>query len=438
MKEKFHFIGIKGSGMSSLAQILFDNGYSVQGSDIEETLFTQKGLEDRGIMMFPFDKKNITGEHIYIIGNAFDEKNIEVKKVLLENCKYYRYHEFLGYLMQRFVSIGISGTHGKTSTTSLLAHVLKKQFPTSALIGDGTGYGEKQSKFFVFEACEYKRHFLKYNPDYSIITNIDYDHPDYFSGIDDVLDAFNDFAGNTNKNVIVCGDDINTSRLKNYNQAITYGLNQNNIVSAQNINVNTEYTMFEVYLKGENQGSVKIPQHGTHAIQNTLAVITVCLLEGMSVSNIAPHLLSFAGAKRRFNIEKWNDSYVVDDYAHHPREIEATIEAARQKFPDREVVAVFQPHTYTRTATFLEGFKNSLGKADKVFGCDIFGSARESAETLSINHLTDLIPGSEVLTLETIEKLADHRDSVLLFMGAGDIGKYIEAYKNKNQIKKQA
>ncbi|MGF7535755.1 UDP-N-acetylmuramate--L-alanine ligase [Bacillus mexicanus] len=438
MKEFFHFIGIKGSGMSSLAQILFDNGYPVQGSDIEETLFTQKGLEKRGIKMFPFDEKNISGEHIYIIGNAFDEKNKEVKKVLDENYRHYRYHEFLGVFMQRFVSIGVSGTHGKTSTTSLLAHVLKNQFPTSALIGDGTGYGEKQSKFFAFEACEYKRHFLKYNADYSIITNVDYDHPDYFTGIEDVLDAFNGFAKNTKKKVIVCGDDLNTSKLNRYNQAITYGINEHNIVNAQNIKVRPEFTMFEVYFKGEKQGMVKIPQHGNHAIQNALAVITVCLLEGMSISNVAPHLLSFAGAKRRFNVEKWNDFVVVDDYAHHPKEIEVTIEAARQKFPDKQLVAVFQPHTYTRTATFLEGFKSSLGKADKVYGCSIFGSARESAETLSINHLTNLIPGSEVLTLETIDKLTDHRNAVLLFMGAGDIGKYIDAFKDNIKIKKQA
>lgn len=438
MKEKFHFIGIKGSGMSSLAQILFDNGYEVQGSDIEAELFTQKGLEKRGIKMFPFSKKNITGEHIYIIGNAFNEKNEEVKKVLEENYSSYKYYEFLGKIMERFTSIGISGTHGKTSTTSLLSHVLTNLYPTSALIGDGTGYGSMDSRFFTFEACEYKRHFLWYKPDYAVITNVDFDHPDYFSGLEDVLNAFDGFAENTKKRVIVCGDDINTSRLKMYDQTITYGLNENNDVVAQNVEINPSLTSFDVIFKGEKQGRVKIPLHGKHAIQNALAVITICLLEGMSLYDITPHLLSFTGAKRRFNVEEWNNSVIVDDYAHHPREIEATIETARQKFPDREVVAIFQPHTFTRTATFLNEFKDSLSMADKVFGCPIFGSARESNETLSIDDLLNLIDGADVLTLDSIQKLTLYSGSVLLFMGAGDIGKYIEAYKNENMMQKHA
>ncbi|MCK2000161.1 UDP-N-acetylmuramate--L-alanine ligase [[Brevibacterium] frigoritolerans] len=439
MKERFHFIGIKGSGMSSLAQILFDNGYEVQGSDVETELFTQKGLEQREIKMFPFSKENISGDHIYIIGNAFNESNEEVKAVMQNSFKSYKYHEFLGIFMKKFISIGISGTHGKTSTTSLLSHILTKLFPTSALIGDGTGYGTMDSKYFSFEACEYQRHFLSYNPDYSIITNIDFDHPDYFSGLSDVLNAFDDFSERTQKRVIVCGDDAHTPKLKKYRQTVTYGLKEHNDIFADNIEINSEATSFDVIFKGERQqGRVKIPQHGNHAIQNALAVLTVCLLEGMKISEVAPHLMTFAGAKRRFNIEQWNDAIIVDDYAHHPKEIEVTIEAARQRYPGREVVAIFQPHTFTRTATFLNGFSESLSSADKVYGCPIFGSAREHNATLSIQDLVNLIPDSDVLTLDSIQKLSSHSDSVLLFMGAGDIGKYIDAYKDENNFQKQA
>jgi len=438
LKEKFHFIGIKGSGMSSLAQILFDNGFEVQGSDIEAELFTQKGLDERGIKMFPFSKENISGEHIYILGNAFNESNEEVKEVLSKSYKSYKYHEFLGNWMKRFTSIGISGTHGKTSTTSLLSHVLTNLFPTSALIGDGTGYGMMDSKYFSFEACEYKRHFLWYSPDYAIITNIDFDHPDYFEDLNDVLNAFNNFASQSGKKVVVCGDDAHTPKLKNYKLAVTYGLKEGNVVQATNIEVNPQTTSFEVIFKGENQGKVKIPLHGNHAIQNTLAVLTVCLLEGMSIYDVAPHLMTFKGAKRRFNTEDWNDAVIVDDYAHHPKEIEVTIEAARQKYPNREIVAVFQPHTFTRTAKFLDEFKDSLSKADKVYGCPIFGSARELDATLTIEDLLTLIPNSDTLTIENIDKLASHSDSVLLFMGAGDIGKYIEAYKQDTAMQQHA
>ncbi|QJX80725.1 UDP-N-acetylmuramate--L-alanine ligase [Priestia megaterium] len=438
MKEKFHFIGIKGSGMSSLAQILFDNGYEVQGSDIEDNLFTQKGLDQRGVSMFGFSKENITGEHTYIIGNAFNDLNEEVKEVMSKKYKSYRYHDFLGQWMKKFTSVGISGTHGKTSTTSLLSHVLTNLYPTSALIGDGTGYGMMDSKYFSFEACEYKRHFLSYGPDYAIITNIDFDHPDYFQGLNDVLDAFNHFADNATKKVIVCGDDAHTPKLQKYKQTVTYGLNEGNDIRATDIDINPKVTSFNVNFKGEDQGRVRIPLHGNHAIQNTLAVLTVCLLEGMSIYDVAPHLMTFKGAKRRFNIEEWNDAVIVDDYAHHPREIEVTIETARQKYPDKEVVAIFQPHTFTRTATFLNEFTDSLNKADKVYGCPIFGSAREKDATLTIEDLLNLIPNGEVLTVESIEKLSSHQDSVLLFMGAGDIGKFIEAYKNYNAMQQHA
>lgn len=438
MKEKYYFIGIKGSGMSSLAQILFDNGFEVLGSDIEDQLFTQKGLEERNITLLPFSKDNITEEHTYIIGNAFTDKNEEVKAVLDNNYTSYKYHEFLGKWMNRFTSIGISGTHGKTSTTSLLSHVLTCKFPTSALIGDGTGYGALDSKYFSFEACEYKRHFLSYSPDYAVITNIDFDHPDYFKNLEDVLDAFDDYTDNAKRKVIVCGDDPNVPLLKKYKQTVTYGIGEHNSVYAKDIQINPAETSFDVVFKGEMQGRVRIPLHGNHAIKNTLAVLTVCLLEGMSVNDVAPHLMTFKGAKRRFSIENWNDSIIVDDYAHHPTEIEVTIETARQKFPNKEIVAIFQPHTFTRTATFVNEFEVALSKADKVFGCPIFGSAREQIGKLSIDDVVKSIPNSDVLTLDAINKLAPHNNSVLLFMGAGDIGKYIVAYKEANILEKHA
>ncbi|MGN5650652.1 UDP-N-acetylmuramate--L-alanine ligase [Bacillus sp. Brlt_9] len=434
MKEKYHFVGIKGSGMSSLAQILFDNGYEVQGSDIESETFTQIGLEKRNISMFPFSKNNISNEHTFIIGNAFDDKNEEVNTIHKNEYKSYRYHEFLGELMNNFISIGVSGAHGKTSTSSLLAHSLGKHQPISALIGDGTGYGNPNSKYFVFEACEYKRHFLNYSPDYAIITNVDFDHPDYFSGLEDVVSAFDDFAKKAKKNVIVCGDDIHTKKLSNYSEMITYGLGEHNIVNATSVDVNPEETSFNVLYRGVDMGRIHIPFHGTHAIQNSLAVLTVCLLEGIEIGEIKEHFKTFEGAKRRFNIEEWEGNIIVDDYAHHPKEIEVTIEAARQKFPGKELVAIFQPHTFSRTATFLNEFRDSLLLADKVYGCPIFGSAREQKGSLSTNELLDLIPNSDLLTMDTIRNLDPHSNSVLLFMGAGDIGKYIDAFKQNTKF----
>ena len=214
MSERYHLIGIKGSGMSALAHILYDMGHVVQGSDIEETLFTQIGLEAKGMTLYPFGKSMIEPDMTVIIGNAFKDDHIEVIKAKEIGAKCVRYHDFLGSLASGFTSIAISGTHGKTTTTGLLSHILRLNHPTSYLIGDGTGKGVENSEYFVFEACEYQRHFLAYHPDYAIITNIEHDHPDYFKDIDDVLDAFNTFVSQCKKMVIACGDDSEVKKLK--------------------------------------------------------------------------------------------------------------------------------------------------------------------------------------------------------------------------------
>ena len=426
MEKNIHFIGIKGSGMSSLAQILHDLGHKVQGSDIEKFLFTQVGLDKRGIKLMPFFHGNIKEDQLVIIGNAFKDDHEEVKRAKEMGVEHYRYHEFLSKLMNQYTSIGVSGAHGKTSTTSLLSHVLNQYRPTSYLIGDGTGVGKKESDYFAFEACEYRRHFLAYHPDYAIITNIDFDHPDYFSGLEDVVNAFEGFASQAKKGIIICGDDSNSKRMISDKPVYTYGIGNENDIHAENIDINPQFTEFDVYHKNEKVERIRINQHGTHAIQNALAVSTVCIVENIPLKAVKNAFETFEGAKRRFNIENIGETVVVDDYAHHPTEIKATIEAARQKYPNKEIVAVFQPHTFSRTAKFLNEFKEALSLADLAYGCPIFGSARELQGNLTIHDLTD-----HVITLDTIKELNQHKGQVLLFMGAGDITKYIEAYKKQ-------
>ena len=203
----YHFIGIKGTGMSALAQILHDSGEKVQGSDVEKHFFTQTALESKNIPVYSFSEQNITDELTIIAGNAFKDDHVEIKEAMKRGLPFYRYHEFLGEWLKQYTSVAITGAHGKTSTTGLLAHVLNEIGPISYLIGDGTGKGNVDSNYFVFEACEYKRHFLQYEPDYAIMTNIDFDHPDYFASIDDVFQAFQEMANNVKKGIIACGDD---------------------------------------------------------------------------------------------------------------------------------------------------------------------------------------------------------------------------------------
>lgn len=208
MSKTYHFIGIKGSGMSALALMLHQMGHKVQGSDVSKYYFTQRGLEQAGIEILPFSEDNITSDVELIAGNAFrEDNNVEIAYAVKNGFKFKRYHEFLGDFMRQFTSFGVAGAHGKTSTTGLMAHVLKNITDTSYLIGDGTGRGSANSNYFIFESDEYQRHFMPYHPEYSIITNIDFDHPDYFKSIDDVFDAFNDYAKQVQKALFLFGDD---------------------------------------------------------------------------------------------------------------------------------------------------------------------------------------------------------------------------------------
>lgn len=426
---RYHFTGIKGSGMSSLAQILFDAGEQVQGSDYETYYFTEQPLRDRGIEILNFDENNIKEGLTVIAGNAFNDDHPELVRARELGVEVIRYHKFLGEYSNRYTSIAITGAHGKTSTTGLMSHVVGGYMPTSYLIGDGTGSGKKDASYFVMEACEYRRHFLAYHPDYAIMTNIDFDHPDYFTSIDDVYDAFQQLALQVNKAIIACGDDEQLQKIQANVPVVYYGFDPANDFSARNIVKTSEGTEFDVYVRNEFYSKFFIPLFGDHTILNSLAVISLCHYEGVPAKLIQERLNTYGGVKRRFTETKVGNAILVDDYAHHPTEIAATLQSARQKYPDREVVAVFQPHTFTRTKAFLQNFADSLSGADATYLCNIFGSAREKQGELTINDLADLIDGCTVLTIETVEQLKKHENAVFLFMGAGDVHKYQNAFE---------
>lgn len=426
----YHFVGIKGSGMSPLAQILHDMNYHVQGSDIEKYFFTQAPLEQRGISVLPFDKNNIKPGMTVIAGNAYPDEHEEIAEAKNQGLEVIRYHKYLGDFMKNYISIGVSGAHGKTSTTGLLSHVMQGGAPTSFLIGDGTGKGMKDSKYFVFEACEYRRHFLSYSPDYMIMTNIDFDHPDYFADVDDVFSAFQEMAMQVNKAIIACGDDEQLQKMQANVPVLFYGFNEENDFQARNIETTPDGTSFDVLVRNEYYGSFSIPMYGDHTIMNALSVIALCHYEGFDIEVVQAQLKTFTGVKRRFTEKKVQNQVLIDDYAHHPTEIRATLDSASKKYPDREIVAIFQPHTFTRTQTFLDEFADCLRKADHVYLCDIFGSARENHGKLTIQDLQKKIEDATLLDAEDPSKLSRHTDAVLIFMGAGDIQKFQESYEH--------
>ncbi|WML47272.1 UDP-N-acetylmuramate--L-alanine ligase [Neobacillus sp. PS3-34] len=426
-----HFVGIKGSGMSALAQILHDMKFEVQGSDVEKRFFTQIALEQSGIKILPFQKENIQPGMTIIAGNAYPDTHEEIQEAMKLGLPIVRYHRFLGDFMQNFTSVAVTGAHGKTSTTGLLAHVMKGAKPTSFLIGDGTGKGEEGSEYFVFEACEYRRHFLSYFPDYTIMTNIDFDHPDYFANIEDVCSAFQEMALQVKKGIFACGDDEQLQKIQAKVPVLFYGFGEENDYQAKNLVTSSEGTTFDVFIRNTLFETFSIPTFGNHNVLNSLAVIALCHYEELDVEIVKEQLKTFQGVKRRFSEKNMGSQILIDDYAHHPTEIKATIDAARQKYPDKEIVAVFQPHTFTRTQTFLEDFADSLNLADKVYLCEIFGSARENHGKLSIKDLQERVERSEILSEENTSMLQQHDNSVIVFMGAGDIQKFQEAYEKQ-------
>jgi UDP-N-acetylmuramate--alanine ligase len=430
----YHFVGIKGSGMSALAQVLHDMDYQVQGSDYDKHFFTQVALEKSGIKILPFNKENIQPGMTVIAGNAYPDTHEEIQEAMELGLPIVRYHRFLGDFMQNFTSVAITGAHGKTSTTGLLAHVMRGAKPTSFLIGDGTGKGDKDAQYFVFEACEYRRHFLSYFPDYAIMTNIDFDHPDYFANIEDVFSAFQEMSWQVKKGIFACGDDEQLQKIQAKVPVVFYGFGEENDFQARNIVKSTEGTTFDVFVRNTFYDTFSIPAYGDHNVLNSLAVIALCHYENIESKVIQAQLETFEGVKRRFSEKKIADQVIIDDYAHHPTEIKVTIEAAKQKYPDREIVAVFQPHTFTRTQAFLNEFAESLNKADKVYLCEIFGSAREIHGKLSITDLKEKIDDAEIIAEEDTSLLKEHSNGVILFMGAGDIQKFQEAYEKELQV----
>lgn len=427
--KKYYLIGIKGAGMSALANILHDMGHDVSGSDIKDMLFTQVELEARGINLYEFGSEKIEPNMLVIIGNAFPDEHEDVIYAKNIGAKMSRYHDFLGELTRDFISIAVAGTHGKTTTTGLLAHVLRLSKPTSYLIGDGTGKGTTESKYFAYEACEYRRHFLAYYPDYLIITNIEHDHPDYFKDINDVVSAFQSVADQCQKKVIMWGDDPNIQKLQ-IATGLKYGFSAHNNVVAKNVIKETEGTTFDVVIDGAYYHTFKTPFFGDHMVLNSLSVIAVCYLEKMKPEIIAKDLSLFVGVKRRFSEREIGSQVLIDDYAHHPTEIEVTLKAARQKYPTRPIVAIFQPHTFSRTTTFVKEFSEALKLADVVYLTEIFASAREKASDINIDLILDEDETFKLLTLSEVNQLKEYENGILVFMGAGDIEKYEHAYIN--------
>lgn len=421
----YHFVGIKGSGMSALAQILFELGYKVQGSDVEQKFFTEDKLRELNIPILPFDENNIKEGMRIVRGATFTDDHPEIKRAIELDLPIFTYAEMLGSLTKKFKSICVAGCHGKTTTTAMFAHVFGELKGINYLIGDGTGYASNENEFFAIESCEYKRHFLAYHPYYAILTNIDFDHVDYYKDIDDVISAYTDFANLASKMVIACGDDQYTHSLELTKPIFYYGTDEDNDIIAKNIEYKEDGISFEVEAEGNFYGTFDLPFYGKHMLLDALAVISTCYYERMEARAVGKALKTFKGARRRFTETVVGDNIIIDDYAHHPNEVKATMKAVRQKYPHKKLVTVFEPHTFSRTKEFANQLAAVLNMADFSYVLDIH-PAREKQEDypdITSDIIIRNLNNGKKLTESDAKELSQYHDAVILFMSPNDISK---------------
>lgn len=425
---KYYLIGIKGAGMSALGLILNDLGYEVIGYDDDgDYQFTEEKLHERNIPIYVDDSFKLDDRTIVVRSTAIKDSHPEIIKAKALDLKMYEYNEMLGKLVNMFDGVTIAGCHGKTTTTSLMAHVMNNIVGCNYLIGDGTGYASKENKKFILEACEYKRHFLVYEPEYAVITNIDLDHVDYFQDMDDVISAYQEYGNNASKMVIACGDDPYTHSLDLNTPCFYYGLESDNDIIAKNVEYTKDGIKFEVFVEENYYGFFDLPLYGKHMLLNALAVIGVCYYERLEAKEVAKHLKTFKGAGRRFEEEVIDDTVVIDDYAHHPNEVKAIIKGVKQKYPDKKVITVFQPHTFSRTGEFYEEIAASLNLSDYSYVLDIY-PAREKQEDypdITSQKIIDNLENGELIDNSTSSKLYQYKGNVILFMSPKEI-KYIK------------
>ena len=437
-----HFIGIGGISMSGLAEILLKEGFTVSGSDSQESDLTRH-LISRGAQIFYGQKASniIPGIDVVVYTAAIHPDNPEFAEAARQSLPMLTRAELLGQIMKNYkTSIGVSGTHGKTTTTSMLSMILmeSQKDPTISVggilpeIGGNIRVGHSDT--FLTEACEYTNSFLSFFPTVAVILNIEEDHMDFFKDLADIRQSFHRFAGLLpDDGLLVLNSQIEhpkeiTDGIKG--RTVTYGMNGTEDYTAKEISYDEKgCASFRLFHHGEDLGMITLHVPGIHNVSNALAALATSLELGIDADTAARGLSMFHGTDRRFQYKgEVNGFTIIDDYAHHPTEIEATLKAAAN-YPHRELWCVFQPHTYTRTKAFLPQFAQALSHADHIVLADIY-AARET-DTLGISSQT-LQAEIEKLgkpcyyfpTFEEIEKFllkkCMHGD-LLITMGAGDV-----------------
>ncbi|SKC91220.1 UDP-N-acetylmuramate--L-alanine ligase [Maledivibacter halophilus] len=451
--NNIHLIGVGGIGMSALAEIILNKGFNVSGSDIKSSNITKK-LENKGVKIYiGHHEDNIVDSDIIVYTSAVKFDNPEIIKAKKLNIPIIDRAEMLGRLMQDYkTSIAIAGAHGKTTTTSMISLILEHaKFDPTILVGgelDEIGGNVKvgNNDLLITEACEYKENFLKFNPNIGVVLNVDEDHLDYFKDLEHILITFSKFVKLIPKkgHIILNNDDYNVKRLMTHANCnvITYGINLESNFQATNITFNEAgYPSFNVNYNGTLLERFTLSVPGKHNIYNALASIATAYILEVPIEKIKEKLNQFKGTHRRFDIlGEWNGIRVIDDYAHHPTEIKATLNATK-RLPHNKIWCVFQPHTYTRTKALLLDFVKSFKEADKILITDIYAAREKDTGEIHSKSLVELIQkeGDDAVYIESFEsaveylkKHANPKD-IILTMGAGNINEVGKMLVNKSE-----
>ncbi|AEG14740.1 UDP-N-acetylmuramate--L-alanine ligase [Desulfofundulus kuznetsovii DSM 6115] len=439
--RRVHFIGIGGAGMSGLASILLDLGYEITGSDLSSTDTTRR-LESRGaVCHVGHAPKNLDTTQLVVISSAIKPDNVELLAAREKGIPVIHRGDLLAWLMQRQKGIAVAGAHGKTTTTSMLALALERSGldPTIIIGGELNDIGGNaklgRGEYLVAEADESDGSFLKLHPLAVIVTNIEDDHLDHYGSVAEIKKAFRQFMGKVPEHglVIACIDDPNVREVVQDlgRPVITYGIESSGAdYVLRHLSLDGEGSRGEVYYRDQRLGALELSVPGKHNMLNALAVVAAARWIGLDFQLIARTLKEFRGARRRFELlGEVGNMRVVDDYAHHPSEIKATLQAARQTGPKRLIV-VFQPHRYTRTALLKEQFGKAFGEADLVIVNEIYSAGEQPIEGVNAQLIVQAIKNHgrpPVVYLPTREQIVNYLAAMalpgdlILTMGAGNI-----------------
>ncbi len=448
--KKVYIIGIEGAGTSALALMYKNLGYDVSGSDNGDHFYGDV-LAHAGIKVFDnYDKKNISRDIFKVVySTTIKENNLEFMEARRKKIKTFSYPEALAELFNQKTGIAVCGTHGKTTTTAMLAFVLNElDLKPSAIVGSKvidwqgnslTGRGD----YFVIEADEYQNKLKHYNPWSIILTSLDYDHPDFYKTFVDYKKAFVDFVKKIPQHgfLIYCNDSRDVVEIADGVgcQKMSYGFTEDSDFLIDNLKIKLKKStkkpqqIFEVLHRNNLLGEFTTQLVGKHNALNATAVITFCHKLGLDMENVKKALADFSGMVRRFEyIGEKNGAILIDDYAHHPEEIKTTLKTVLKIYSDKKIIAIFHPHSFTRTEALLEDFAQSFDDCTKVFVLDIYGSVRENSGKVSSQDLVDKInkysinknKAEYIPTIEeTINFLQDKigKDDIIISLGAGDV-----------------